>query len=171
MGTPPPTPSRPKLYSWVMPFLWWMIHRLRSCDLTHRLMMWPLVLMLYVPCIIIIIILLLLLLPFINQHLCTTLCLRNHLLVTTSMRFVLYWHHFQGDLPVNSSQHIQVIINACWPFIIRPQFFKHSWTALNIIEAPSSRHILYRRSFIDIQSCAAVFKKLRSDNKMVSMCL
>ena len=143
-----------------------MIHRLRSCDLTHRPMMWPLVLMLYVPCIIIIILLLLLLLlllPCINQHLCTTLCLRNHLLVTTSMRFVLYRHHFQGDLPVNSSQHIQVIINACWPCVIRPQFFKHSWTALNIIEAPSIRHILYRRSFIDIQSCAAVFKKLRSD--------
>jgi hypothetical protein len=144
-------------------FLWWMIHRWRLCDPMHPLVMWPLVL--YVPCIVI-------LLPFINQHLCTTVCLRNHLLVTTSMRFVLYWHHFQGDfLPVNSSQHIQVIINTCWPLVIRPQFFKHSWTVLNIIKAPSSRHTLYGRSFIDIQSCAAVFEKLRFDNIMVSKCL
>jgi len=147
-------------------FVWWMIHRWRSCDLMHPLTMWPLVL-LYVPCVIIII-----LSPFINQHLCTTLCLRNQLLVTASVRFVLYWRHFQGDfLPVISSQHIQVIVSACWPFFIRPQFFKPNCTPLNIIKAPSSRHTLYRRSFIDIRSCTAVFKELRSDNKMVSKCL
>jgi hypothetical protein len=46
-------------------------------------------------------------------------------------------------------------------------FFKHNCTALNIIKAPPSRHTLYRRSFVDIQSCVAVFEKLRSDNKMV----
>lgn len=147
-------------------FLWWMIHRWRSCDLMHPLTMLPLVLC--VPCIIIIIIILS---PFINQHLCSTICVRNHLLVTASMLLVLYWHHFQGDLPVISSQHIRVIISACRPFVIRPQFFKPSNTSLNIIKAPSSRHTLYRRSFIDIWSCAAVFKKLRSDNKMVSRCL
>ena len=105
-------------------------------------------------------------LPFINQYLCTILCMLNHTLVTGPVCFVLYWHHLQRALSKSKSfASRQVIISTFWPFVMRSQFFKTRCTNLNIIKAPSSRHTHYWRSFIDTRSCANVFKKLRYDNK------
>ena len=47
-------------------------------------------LVLYVPCIIFVLSL------FINQHLCTLLCILNHTLVTHPARFFQCWHRLQG---------------------------------------------------------------------------
>jgi hypothetical protein len=122
MGAPPPTPSRSKLYSWVMSFV------VNDTEVIIRLSALS-----DVTSCVSIVRESSSLLPFINQHLCTTLCLRNHLLVTTSILSLLYWRHFQGDLlPVFSSQHIQVIINACWPLSDR-SFLSTVGSALNII--------------------------------------
>jgi len=50
------------------------------------------ILTLYVPCIMFTSL-------FINQHLCTTICILNHKLVTAPTRYCVYWHHCQEALP------------------------------------------------------------------------
>ena len=39
----------------------------------------------------------------INQHLCTTLCILNHLVIAAT-RFGVYWRYLQGAAPVSSSK-------------------------------------------------------------------
>jgi hypothetical protein len=77
-------------------------------------------------------------LPYINQHLCTTLCIINHVLVTNLTRFGVYWHHLQGAqyncIFVATRQMVTNTYTFCLqPFDVMRRIYADMWFSIHSV--------------------------------------
>ena len=60
---------------------------------------------------------------FTGQHLCTILCILDHILTIASTCFGDHWHHLQGvQFNCKFLETHQMIISTGWPLVTRSQF-------------------------------------------------
>jgi hypothetical protein len=75
---------------------------------------------------------------FIDQHLCIILCILDDILIISTKRFSVRWHHHQGgQFNFKFFETHQMITSTCWPHATRSHFFPQNIELLLIIKISS----------------------------------